>query len=327
MITRRSAAGLLLGGLALSPSRAARAQAFPSRPVRLVVGFSAGGPTDVIARIIAQDMTATLGQTVLVENRTGANSLIATEQIARETPDGHTLLVTTLSQSVNAILMPQARYNLLADFAPISLVARLPLIAVTGAGSPYQTLPSLIAAARAQPGSVTYGSAGIGGSAHLAGALLATLSNTEMTHVPFRGNAPALAEVIAGRVSFIFYPMIGIAEHISAGRLRPLAVSTSGRHPDYPDVPTTAEAGFPGFEDYTQGLGVVAPAGTPAPVIEALNRAIRASLEKPATNERLRALGAIVTPSTPAEFAAFLEADLGRWREVIRRAGITAAAN
>lgn len=320
-ITRRQAGAGLLGALAM-PSLA-RAQSFPNKSIRLVVGFSAGGPTDVIARVVAQDMADSLGQSVIVENRTGANALVATEFVAREQPDGYTLMVTTLSHSVNAILNPNARYNPLRDFAPVGLLAVLPLIAVTGAATPYRTLAELVAAAKAKPGELTYGSAGIGGSAHLAAALLAVQSGTDMTHVPFRGNAPALTEVMAGRVAFMFYPMIGLADHIARGSLRPLGISTAERSPDYPNVPTMREIGFPGFEDYSQGLGIAAPAGTPAAVLARLNTAVRASLEKPATNQRLRSLGAIVSPSTPAEFGAFLERDLDRWRRVIEAAKIT----
>jgi tripartite-type tricarboxylate transporter receptor subunit TctC len=301
----------------------ARAQDYPNRPIRLVLGFAAGGPTDVIARIIAQDMTKSLGQPVVVENRTGANALVATEAVARATPDGYTLLVGTLSHTVNFILMPQARYHPLRDFAPVSLVAMLPLIAVTGPNTPFDSISSLVARAKAAPGEITYGSAGNGGSAHLAAALLANRSGTEMTHVPFRGNAPALSEVMAGRVSFMFYPMIGIADYIAQGQLRPLAISTPERSPDFPGVPTMAEAGFPGFEDYTQGLGVLAPARTPAPIMERLNGAIRDSLAKPETSERLRSLGAIVASSSPAEFADFLQRDVERWTRVISATGIT----
>ncbi|WP_207537530.1 tripartite tricarboxylate transporter substrate binding protein [Sabulicella rubraurantiaca] len=321
MLHRRGLAALLA---AVAPLPAfAQGAAWPTRPVRIVVGFAAGGPTDVIARVLAQDLTNSLGQPVVVENRTGANALVATEGVAREAPDGHTLLMSTLSHSVNAILLPNARYRPLQDFAPVSLVARLPLVAVTGASTPFRSLQDVVEAARARPGEISYGSAGNGGSAHLAAALLATLSETRMTHVPFRGNAPALQEVMAGRVSFMFYPMIGISDMIGRGQLRALAVSTTEPHPDYPGVPTTAQAGFPGFEEYTQGLGILAPARTPAPVVETLNRAIRASLEKPETAQRLAGLGAIVAPSTPEEFATFLEGDLDRWRRVIEAARIT----
>jgi len=300
-------------------------QTYPERPVKLVVGYSAGGPTDVIARIVAQDMAASLRQSVIVENKTGANGLIGTMEVKRAAPDGYTLLVTTLSHNVNAILLADKRpYDPIADFAPVSLVTLLPLVLVTRGDSPLGSVSDLIGLAKARPDEVSYASAGNGGSAHLAGALLATLSNTKMAHVPFRGNAPALTEVMAGRVTFMFYPMIGIAEQVAQKRLKVLGVSTAARHPDYPGVPTMAEAGFPGFEEYTQGLGVVVPAGTPVAAIERLNAALRASLEKPETRERLKGLGAITQASSPAEFGAWLKKDAERWARVIQAAGVKA---
>ena len=307
-------------------SATAIAQGFPTKPVRLIVGYAAGGPTDVIARVIAQDMSISLGQGVVVENKTGANALIATQETKRAAPDGYTLLVTTLSHNVNAILMADKKhYDPLNDFAPVSLVTYLPLVMVAKPDAPFNSVQDLVKLARAKPGEVSYASAGNGGSAHLAAALLEALSSTKMTHVPFRGNAPALTEVMAGRVTFMFYPMIGIADQVAAKRLKVLAVSTAKHHPDYPNVPTMDESGFPGFEQYTQGLGVVAPAGTPAPVIDKLNQAIRASLLKPETRDKLKALGAITEGgSTPAEFRAFLQKDAERWAKVIKTAGVTA---
>jgi tripartite-type tricarboxylate transporter receptor subunit TctC len=303
---------------------AAAQGAYPNRSIRLVVGFAAGGPTDVIARIIAQDMAGGLGRPVVVENRTGANALIATQFVAREAADGYTILLATLSHSVNAILLPDNSYRPLEDFTPIGLVALLPLIAVTGASTSFNSLPELVTAAKAAPDSITYGSAGNGGSAHLAAALLATRSGTRMTHVPFRGNGPALSEVIAGRVSFMFYPMIGIQEYVARGQLRPLAVSTAERSSDYPGVPTMREIGYPGFEDYTQGLGLVGPAHLQDAIVERLNATLRASLARPETMERIRGLGGIVSASSPADYAGFLRQDLERWRRVIEAADITA---
>ncbi len=299
------------------------AQSYPDKPVRMVVGYSAGGPTDVIARLIAQDMSATLGQSVVVENKTGANGLIGTLEVKRAPADGYTVLMTTLSHNVNAILMAEKKpYDPIADFAPVGLVCSLPLVLVTRGDSPANSLADLINEAKAKPEQVSYASAGNGGSAHLAAALLATLSKTRMTHVPFRGNAPALTEVMAGRVSFMFYPMVGISEQVAQKRLKALAVSTPQRHADYPGVPTMAEAGFPGFEEYTQGLGVVAPRGTPPAVIERLNAAVRASLGKAETKTRLAALGAITQASSPAEFTAWLKQDAERWARVIKAAGV-----
>jgi tripartite-type tricarboxylate transporter receptor subunit TctC len=302
------------------------AQPFPSKPIKLVVGFSAGGPTDVIARILAQDMTASLGQTVLVENKAGAASMIATQDVKRSAPDGYTLYMTTLTHSVNAILHAEKKpYDPIQDFTPVSLVSFLPLVVVSKGDSPLSSVAELISAARAKPGEVSYASSGHGGSAHLAGALVETLSKTRMTHVPFKGNAPALTDVIAGRVTFMFYPMVGIADQVAQKRLKVLAVSTEKRHPDYPSVPTMAESGFPGFEEYTQGLGIVGPAGLPAAVVERLNGAIRAALAKPDTKEKLTKLGAITEGgSTPEEFRRWLGKDLERWDRVIKAAGVKA---
>jgi tripartite-type tricarboxylate transporter receptor subunit TctC len=315
-----------LACIAALASAAASAQDYPAKPIKLVVGFAAGGPTDVIARVIAQDMATSLGQGVVVENKTGANALIATQEVKRAAPDGYTILMTTLSHNVNAILLAdQKPYDAIKDFAPISLVSFLPLVMVTRADAPFNSVQDVVQAAKAKPDEVSYASAGNGGSAHLAAALLETLSGTRMTHVPFRGNAPALTEVMAGRVSFMFYPMVGIADQVAQKRLKALAVSTEKRHPDYPDAPTMAESGFPGFEQYTQGLGVVAPAGTPAPVIDKLNAAVRASLAKPDTKEKLKSLGAITEGgSSPAQFRAWLQTDAERWARVIKAVGVRA---
>jgi tripartite-type tricarboxylate transporter receptor subunit TctC len=330
MMMRKSTNWLRAIGVAtslsiLAPVASFAQQDFPNRPVRLIVGFSAGGPTDVFARLVAQDMTATLGQPVIVENRPGANSLIGTEAVARSAPDGYTLTVSTLAHNVNPILIPdRAKYQPIDDFAPISLAILLPLVVVTGYDSPYKSVQEIVAAAKAPNAQVTYGSAGHGGSAHLAAALLANQAKADMTHVPFKGNAPALTEVIAGRVSFMFYPMVGIPEQVAAKRLRVLAVTTAERHPDYPSVPTMAESGFPGFENYTQGLGFLAPAGTPPAVVKKLNEAINASLARPETQERLRGIGAIKVGSTPQEFTRWLKEDHQRWERLIKAAGVKA---
>jgi tripartite-type tricarboxylate transporter receptor subunit TctC len=307
-------------------SAAAYAQSYPTKPVRLLVGFAAGGPTDVIARILAQDMTQTLGQTVLVENKAGATSMIATQEVKRAAPDGYTLYMTTLTHSVNAVLHADKKpYDPIADFTPVTLVAHLPLVMVAKGDSPFTSAADVVKAAKEKPGEISYASSGNGGSAHLAGALVEALTGTKMLHVPFKGNAPALTEVMAGRISFMFYPMIGIADHVAQKRLKVIGVSTEKRHPDYPGVPTMSESGFPGFEEYTQGLGVVGPAGLPAPVVSRLNSAIRAALVKPETKDKLNKLGAITEGgSTPDEFRAWLAKDLERWARVIKTAGVKA---
>ena len=317
---------VLLAAFLFCFAAAAQSQSFPQKPIRLLVGFSAGGPTDVIARIIAQDLTASLGQPVLVENKAGAASMIATQEVKRSAADGYTLYMTTLTHSVNAILHADKKpYDPIEDFTPLTLVCHLPLVMVAKGDSPFNSAADVVKAAKAKPGEISYASSGNGGSAHLAGALVEAQTGAKMLHVPFKGNAPALTEVMAGRVSFMFYPMVGIAEHVSQKRLKVLAVSTARRHPDYPEAPTMSESGFPGFEEYTQGLGVVGPAGVPAPVVARLNQAIRTSLARPETKDKLTKLGAISEGgSTPAEFRAWLAKDLERWARVIQAAGVKA---
>jgi tripartite-type tricarboxylate transporter receptor subunit TctC len=292
--------------------------------VRFVVGFAPGGPTDVIARITGQDIGAALGQTVVVENRPGGNAQVATEMVARATADGHTLLFSALSLLVNPILLEgRARYDPFKDFAPISNVALLPMVVVTGAGK-INTLQELLAAAKAKPGAVTYATPGHGGSPHLAGALLENLSGTRMTSVPFRGNGPALTDVMSGQVTFMFYPMLGVADHVASKRLKVLAVGTPKRHADFADVPTMAEAGFPGFEETAPWVGLLAPAATPAAIVNRLSEEMRKSLAKAETVARLKALGAVTVGDTPGEFLKFLRKDHERWARVIKAAGVKA---
>jgi tripartite-type tricarboxylate transporter receptor subunit TctC len=322
-LTRRLSGLIMALGAGLMLASPAAAQDYPTKPIRVLVGFAPGGPTDVIARIVAQDLTAAFGQSVIVENRAGANSLIATDAVARAAPDGYTLIAATLAHNINPILMAdKAKYQPIKDFASISLAATVPMIAVTGYDSPMKTLQDVVAAAKAQPGAVTYGSAGHGGSAHLAAALLANLTGTQMTHVPFKGNAPALTEVMAGRVTFMFYPMVGVADQVAQKRLRALAVTTPKRHPDFPNTPTMAELGYPGFEDYTPGIVFLAPAGTPQPIVNKLADAIRASVARPETREKLRGLGAVAAGLTPAETVSWMQMDYDRWARLIKAAGV-----
>jgi tripartite-type tricarboxylate transporter receptor subunit TctC len=307
----------------LAAAGAVQAQGFPAKPVRIIVGFAAGGPTDVIARVIAQDMTASMGQSVIVENRTGANAIIATDLVARAAPDGYTTLFSSLSLLVNAILQPdKIKYDPFRDFAPVSNAALLPQLIVTRPSTPVNSVRELVALAKKHPGEVTYGSAGHGGSAHLSGALLETLAAIKMTHVSFRGNAPALVDVMSGQVTFMFYPMIGIADHVAAGKLKVLAVGTHQRHPDYPKVPTVVEAGYPGLTDTAPWVGMIVPAATPAAAINRLSEEMRKSLARPETQARLKTLGANTVGDTPAQFQEFLRKDYERWARVIKAAGV-----
>jgi tripartite-type tricarboxylate transporter receptor subunit TctC len=317
---KRALAALAIGLTAASASGAG-AEDYPNRPVKFVVGYSPGGPTDVIARLVAQDLTVTFGQSVIVENRSGANGNIGTEYVARAPADGYTLIVNTLSHNVNPLLnTATAKYDPVKDFVPVSLAVVLPQVIVTAYDSPYSSMEKLVAAAKSAPEAVSFGSAGNGGSAHLSAALLEQRIGAKMTHVPFRGNAPALTEVSAGRVGFMFYPMIGVADLVAQKRVKVLAVTTAKPHPDYPGVPTMAQAGFPGFEDYVGPVGFLAPAGTPQPVVDKLSEAIRASLHKPEIQERLKGLGAVLVASTPADYKEWLKQDAQRWAKLIQAA-------
>jgi tripartite-type tricarboxylate transporter receptor subunit TctC len=303
----------------------AGAQSYPAKPVKIVVGFAAGGPTDVIARIVAQDMTVSLGQSFVVENRPGANAIIATEAVARSAPDGYTLLFSSLSLLVNAILMEgKVHYDPFKDFAPVSNAAVLPMVVVTSPETRINSMQDLIVRAKAKPGELSYATSGNGGSTHLAGAMLENATGTKMINVPFKGNGPALAEVMAGRVTFMFYPIVGIADQVSAKKLKVLAVGTPAPHADFPAVPTLEQSGLPGFEETAPWVGLLAPAGTPAPVVNRLADEMRKSLARRETQERMKALGAVTVADTPAEFAAFLKKDHERWARVIKASGVKA---
>ena len=280
-----------------------QAQTFPAKPVRFLVGFAAGGPTDVIARLVAQDMTQTLGQSVLVENRAGANAIVATEAVAHAAPDGHTALFSSLSLLVNVLL---------------------PMVVVTAPNAPFGSMKELAGYAKARNGQVSYGTSGIGGSSHLAGAWLESMTDTRMINVPFKGNGPALTEVMAGRVSFMFYPIVGIAEQVAAKKIKVLAVGADSPDPDFPGVPTMAQAGFPELVATAPWVGLLAPAGTPTAIVNRLSEEMRKSLARPETRQRMKGLGAVVVADTPAEFAGFLRKDYERWDRVIKASGVTA---
>lgn len=310
---------------ALPLSSMAQSAAYPNQPVKMLIGFAAGGPTDVIGRLLAQHMTTDLGQSVVVENRTGANSLIATREVAKAKPDGYTVLFASLSHNVNKLLLgDKAEYDPLKSFAPISLVADLPLVIVTAYDSPFKNLQDLLNKAKSAPDALSYGSAGNGGSAHLAGAMMGTMANVKMTHVPFRGNAPALTEVMSGRVSFMFYPMVGIAGHVESKRIRVLAVGSSQPMPEFPGVPTMNASGFPGFEQTAPWIGMLAPAGTPQAIVDKLNASIKKAMANPEVIKRMKDLGAQPVGDTPAEFRQFLVKDMERWDRVIKASGIKA---
>jgi tripartite-type tricarboxylate transporter receptor subunit TctC len=314
---------VLLIGIFLAT--AAKAQDYPAKPVRFVVGFGAGGPTDIIARIVAQDLTVAMGQPFLVENRPGANAIIATEYVARSTPDGYTMLFSSLSLLVNAILPgSKVNYDPFRDFAPVSDAAALPQVVVASPQTPFNSIGELVALAKQKPGELSYATSGHAGSTHLAGAMLENATGTKMINVPFKGNGPALTEVMAGRVTFMFYPAVGIADLVAQKRLKVLAVATAKPWADFAGVPTMEQLGLHGFEATAPWVGLLAPAGTPPAIVEKVSAEMRKSLAKPETQARMKQLGAIIVADSPAEFAAFLRKDHERWAQVIRTAGIRA---
>ncbi|MBG6071288.1 MULTISPECIES: tripartite tricarboxylate transporter substrate binding protein [unclassified Polaromonas] len=301
---------------------------FPTKPIRLVVGFAAGGPTDIIARVLAKDMSILLGQTIFIDNKAGASSMIATREVKNAAPDGYTLLFSSLGLNVNPILLgEQAGYNPRTDFTPISNAATLPLVAVQAYDSPVKSMAELLKTAQSKPEAVSFASSGNGGSGHLAGELLGTLAKAKMLHVPYKGNGPALLEVMAGRVDFMFYPVIGLADNVAAKRIKILAVGTAKRLAQFPDAPTMSEVGFPGFEATAPWVGMLAPAKTPPAVVNRLNDAMVKALAKPEVKAQLEKLGAVIVGDSPAEFAAYLKRDYDRWDHVIKAAAIKADVN
>lgn len=312
----------LLLGLTVFSSQAA--ESYPSRPIQMIIGYATGGPTDVTGRVLAKELTEQLGASVVVSNKTGSASLIGTKEVLNSANDGYTLLFASLGHNVNPILMPaQADYDPITDFEPISLVATQPLVMVTAYDSPYQTVFDVIEDARKRPGAVSFGSAGNGGSAHLAAELLKLSAGVEMLHVPFRGNAPALTEVTAGRVSFMFYPSVGIAEQVAGKRLRILAVGPSTGLKQFPDSPTMASLGHQGFDDAAPWVGLLAPKGTPQAIIDRLNEEMNRAMEKPQVRERLESLGNVLVGGSPQTFKDYLQRNTEKMTEIVERAKIT----
>lgn len=298
---------------------------YPTHAIKMLVGYSAGGPTDTIARVVAERMSRELGQSVVVENKPGAAAAIATNDVMKAAPDGYTVLVTSLSLNVNPLLYPDRYdYDPVKAFEPICNFTNNPLVVVTAYDSPYKDMKSLLADAKAHPGKLTFGSSGFGGSAHLAAEMLSAMAGLDMVHVPFKGNAPALKETIAGRISFMFYPSTGIAQYVKSKQLRVLAVGTNEPRPDFPGVPTLASLGYDGFEEGAPWIGMLAPAGTPKAIVDKLNKAAVTALHTPEVSQRITDLGSVVIADSPEEFKAFLIKDKQRWSDVIKKGNVAA---
>jgi len=319
-LRRRAVFKLAASSLILKGSDVAWAQAYPSKPVKIVVGFAAGGPLDAVTRLIANDLAETTGRPFVVENRAGASGQIATEAVALAAPDGYTLLSTASTFIVNPLLNQRKQADPIRDFVAVSQIARLPTMLVVSKDFPANSLAELLLLARKRP--LTYASAGNGGPGHLAGALLAQTTKSEMIHVPFRGAAPALFEVMSGRIDFTFYTMTGLKEQVAGGKIKAIAITDVSRSHLFPTVPTMTEGGVSGFDHVGAWFGLVAPAGTPGPVVELLNRAINQALKKERIKEQLAGLGVTPVGGSSIDFSTFLINDSARWSKLIKESGI-----
>ena len=302
--------------------RTVNAEAYPSRPVHIIVGFAPGGGTDIMARLIGSGLSSRLGQQVVVENRPGAGTNIATEAVVRAPADGYTLLLACLPNAINATLYDNLKFNFLHDITPVAGIARDTFFVVVNPAVPATTLPELLTYARVNPGRINMASAGIGSGNHVFGELFKSMTGVNLVHVPYRGAAPALVDLLGGKTQVIFAPASILIEHIRAGRLRALGVLTATRLPQLPDIPAVAEF-VPGFEA-SYWLGLAAPRNTPAVVVATLNREVNAALADPAIKARLEALDASAMPGSPADFGKLIADETERWGKVIRTAGIKA---
>ncbi len=318
---RRSVLATAFAG-ALSTGAHAQDGPYPDRPIRIIVPFPAGGATDVVVRLLGERMARELGQPIVVENRTGAAGVVGATAVARSRPDGYTLLAASLGSNLIApLLMREQPFDPRADFEFISTIGITPTALLVRADSPIRNVADLVAMLRNEPGKHSYSSAGIGSPMHLSAVLLGIAAGTDAVHVPYRGEAPAVTDLIGGQVLFCFSPASSAVGYVRGGRVRALAVASAQRVDSLPDVPTMAEAGLQGVEAYTW-QGLLAPARTPQPIVDRLNRALRTSIEDPAIQARANEIGVPVAASSPAEFRAAFDADFRKWSQVIERAGI-----
>jgi len=300
---------------------ASYAQNFPTRPLRIVVPYAAGGSTDVLARMVGQKLTAVLGQPVVIDNRTGAGTIIATEIVARAAPDGYTLLMATPPLTIAAALYEKLPFDTARDFAAVTNIAATSNVLVVHPAVPAQSVKELVALAKANPGKFAFGSSGVGGASHLAVELFRSMAGIELVHVPYKGGSLAVTDLLGGRLTLMFANLTTVQGHIKTGRVRALAIGTAQRSVVVPDLPTVAAAGVPGYEANNWN-GVVAPAGTPRAVIERLRREIKAAVDAPEMRERLLQNAFEPIADTPAEFARYLATERVKWGKVVREAQV-----
>lgn len=296
-------------------------QTYPTRPVRIIMGPAAGGPTDIIGRIFAARMSELWGQQIVIENRPGAGNTIGATIASKATPDGYTLLLCPISDAVAPALYKKLPYDLLTSFIPVSLIGTTPNVLIVNPGVPAKTVQEFIAYSKANPGQVHYGSTGVGISTHLSMELFKSMTGANLTHVPYKGAQLAFADLLAGRIAAQNSNLPAYLDAIRSGKVRALGVTTAKRNPQVPEVPTIAEAGVPGYE-VTVWYGICTPAGTPKPIVAQLNADMVKALNAPELKQRLEIQGVSPTPTTPGEFAQFVKAETVKWAKVIRDAGI-----
>ena len=299
------------------------AQSYPAKPIRILIGFSPGGGADVVARSLSPQLVETLGQQIVIENRPGANGIIAAELAAKAPPDGYTLLVAPGNYAFAPAMNAKLPFDMATAFAPVSQLAETPLLVVVHPSLPVKNMQQLIALAKSYPKKLSYASGGIGGSGHLAVELFSTMTQVQAVHVPYKGTGAAITDLIGGQVPLCFCTLPSVFPHVKSGRLRALAVTTARRTASAPDIPTVAEAGVPGYE-MSQWYGLLAPAGTPTPIIERLNSEVGKALKHPELRSRLQSEGAEAVGSSPQEFGAFFKAEIVKWTRIVQSAGMRA---
>lgn len=308
---------MLFGVQAVQAESAAQ---YPSKPITIVVPFTSGGTTDILARLIGQRLSDRWKVPVVVDNKPGAGGNIGSAQVARSEPDGYTLVMGTIgTHAINPSMYSNMRYDVVKDFSPITRAAMVPNVLVVNATAPFNSVKELIAYAKANPGKLTFGSSGHGTTLQMSGELLKVISQVDLVHVPYKGSSPAIADLLGSQISMIFDNLPSALPHIKAGKLKALAVTSSQRVPQLPNVPTMVEAGVPGY-DVMSWFGLLAPANTPKPIIDKLNQEIVEILKTPDVQQQIEAQGAIPTPETPAQFAAFIRNEIEKWNKVVQTA-------
>ncbi len=313
---------ILLALCAIVSGPAAWAQAWPAKPVRVIVPYPPGGPTDIVARVVFQQVSESTGQAFVIDNRPGAGGNIGAEAAARSAPDGYTLLVATTAHAINVSLFKQLNYDVLKDFAPVTLLTQGPLVLVAHPGFAPNNVRELVALAKAKPDTLNFASSGNGQSTHLSGELFNTMAGIHIAHVPYKGSAPALNDVVAGQVPLMFDTMLSAMPFVKAGKLKALAVTSPQRSPAAPDVPTVAESGLPGYEVFAWN-GLLAPAGTPKAVIDKLGEELKKAMALPAVREKFSAQGFAASWQSSEAFGSFLKAEVTKWTQTVKASGAT----